>query len=148
MFGGYFWHMTAGDFIQASETNIKATVIQTYCHSLNLQCHVSFILCLHVSVDFTCVNIVICALILPCIIRNSYPQLNSVLKLKTIHKYFHCPYKRQISMLRLIALRGEQAQENVEHSQRRENVIYSNRNHVLEPYYNLENKHQIMQNNV
>ena len=34
-------------------------------------------------------------------------------------------------MLRFIALRGVQAQENVEHSQRRENLIYRNRNHIL-----------------
>ena len=53
-------------------------------------------------------------------------------------------------MLRFIALRGVQAQENVEHSQRRENVIYRNRNHILlvELLLQLENNQQIMQNNV
>ena len=34
-----------------------------------------------------------------------------------------CPYKRQISMLRLIALRGVRAHENVKHLQRRVNVM-------------------------
>ena len=53
-------------------------------------------------------------------------------------------------MLRFIALRGVQAQENVEHSQRRENVIYRNLNHILlvELLLQLENNQQIMQNNV
>ena len=53
-------------------------------------------------------------------------------------------------MLRFIALRGVQAQENVEHSQRRENVIYRNHNHILlvELLLQLENNQQIMQNNV
>ena len=47
-------------------------------------------------------------------------------------------------------MRGVQAQENVEHSQRRENVIYRNRNHILlvELLLQLENNQQIMQNNV
>ena len=39
------------------------------------------------------------------------------LKLKTIHKYFLCPYKRQISMLRFIALRGVRPHRNVAHLQ-------------------------------
>ena len=53
-------------------------------------------------------------------------------------------------MLRFIALRGVQAQENVELSQCRENVIYRNRNHILlvELLLQLENNQQIMQNNV
>ena len=49
-------------------------------------------------------------------------------------------------MLRLIALRGVRAHENVEHSQRRENVIYTDR--IVELLLQLENKQQIMQNNV
>ena len=51
-------------------------------------------------------------------------------------------------MLRFIALQGVWANENVEHSQRRENVIYRDRRHVVELLPQLENKHQIMQNNV
>ena len=53
-------------------------------------------------------------------------------------------------MLRFIALPGVRAHENVEHSQRRENVIYRNRNHILlvELLLQLENNQQIMQNNV
>ena len=53
-------------------------------------------------------------------------------------------------MLRVIALQGVRAHENVEHSQRRENVIYRNRNHILlvELLLQLENKQQIIQNNV
>ena len=54
------------------------------------------------------------------------------------------PYKRQISMLRFIALREVRAHENVEHSQRRENVIYRDRSRIVQ----LENKQQIIQNNV
>ena len=51
-------------------------------------------------------------------------------------------------MLRFIALRGVRAHENVEHSQRRENVIYRDRRHIVELSLQLENKQQIMQNNV
>ena len=51
-------------------------------------------------------------------------------------------------MLRFIALRGVRAHENVEHSQRRENVIYRDRSHIVELLLQLENKQQIMQNNV
>ena len=51
-------------------------------------------------------------------------------------------------MLRLIALRGERANENVEHSQRRENVIYRDRSHMIELLLQLEYKQQIIQNNV
>ena len=51
-------------------------------------------------------------------------------------------------MLRFIALRGIQAHENVEHSQRRENVIYRDQSRVVELLLQLENKQQIMQNNV
>ena len=35
-------------------------------------------------------------------------------------------------MLRFIALQGGRAHENVEHSQHRENVIYSDRSRVVE----------------
>ena len=35
-------------------------------------------------------------------------------------------------MLRFIALRGVRAHENVEHSQRREKVIYRYRSHIVE----------------
>ena len=51
-------------------------------------------------------------------------------------------------MLRFIALRGVRAHENVEHSQRRENVIYRDRSHIVELLLQLENTQQIMQNNV
>ena len=51
-------------------------------------------------------------------------------------------------MLRFIALRGVRAHENVEHSQRRENFIYRDRSHIVELLLQLENKQQIMQNNV
>ena len=50
-------------------------------------------------------------------------------------------------MLRSIALRGVRAHENVEHSQRRENVIYTDRSRIVELLLQLENKQQ-MQNNV
>ena len=43
-----------------------------------------------------------------------------------------------------IALQGVRAHENVEHSQRRENVIYRDRSHIVEPLLQLENKQQIM----
>ena len=59
-----------------------------------------------------------------------------------------CPYKRQIWMLRFIALQGVRAYENVEYSQRRENVIYRDRSRVVELLLQLENKQQIMKNNV
>ena len=51
-------------------------------------------------------------------------------------------------MLRFIALRGARAHENVEHSQRRENIIYRDRSRIVELLLQLENKQQIMQNNV
>ena len=51
-------------------------------------------------------------------------------------------------MLRFIALQGVRAHENVEHSQRRENVIYRDRSRIVELLLQLENKQQIMQNNV
>ena len=52
-------------------------------------------------------------------------------------------------MLRFIALRGARAHEkNVEHSQRRENIIYREWSHIVELLLQLENKQQIMQNNV
>ena len=51
-------------------------------------------------------------------------------------------------MLRFIALQGARALENVEHSQRRGNVIYRDRSHIVELLLQLENKQQIMQNNV
>ena len=50
-------------------------------------------------------------------------------------------------MLRFIALRGVRAHENVEHSQRRENVIYRDRSRIVELLLQLENKRQIMKNN-
>ena len=49
--------------------------------------------------------------------------MSDLLKLKTIHKFL-CPNKRQILVIRFTALRGVRAHENVDHSQRRENVIY------------------------
>ena len=51
-------------------------------------------------------------------------------------------------MLRFIALRGVRAHENVKHSKRRENVIYRDRNRKKELLLQLENKQEIMQNNV
>ena len=49
-------------------------------------------------------------------------------------------------MLRFIALRGVRAHENVEHSQRRENV--RDRSRIVELLLQLENKQKIIQNNV
>ena len=46
-------------------------------------------------------------------------------------------------MLRFIALRGVWAHENVEHSQRRENVIYRDLSRIVELLLQLENKQQI-----
>ena len=51
-------------------------------------------------------------------------------------------------MLRFIALRGLLAHVNVEHSQRRENVIYRDRSRIVELLLQLENKQQIIKNNV
>ena len=51
-------------------------------------------------------------------------------------------------MLRFIALRGVRAHENVEHSQSRENVIYRDLSRIIELLLQLENKQQIIQNNV
>ena len=51
-------------------------------------------------------------------------------------------------MLRFIALRGVRAHENEEHSQRRENVIYRDRSREVELLLQLENKQQIMKNNI
>ena len=48
-------------------------------------------------------------------------------------------------MLRFIALQGGRALENVECSQRRENVIYRDRSRVVELLLLLENKQKIMQ---
>ena len=48
-------------------------------------------------------------------------------------------------MLRFIALQGGRAHENVEHSQRSENVIYRDRSRVVELLLQLENKQKIMQ---
>ena len=45
-------------------------------------------------------------------------------------------------MLRFIALRGVRAHENVEHSQRRENVIYRDQSRVVQLLLQLENKQQ------
>ena len=54
----------------------------------------------------------------------------------------------QISKLRFIELLGVGAHEIVEHSQRRENVIYMDRCRLVELLLQLENKQQIMQKNV
>ena len=51
-------------------------------------------------------------------------------------------------MLRFIALQGVRAYENVEYSQRRANVIYRDRSRVVELLLQIENKQQIMQNNM
>ena len=51
-------------------------------------------------------------------------------------------------MQRFNALRGVRAHENVEHSQRRENVIYRDRSRIVELLLQLEYKQQIIQNNV
>ena len=51
-------------------------------------------------------------------------------------------------MLRFIALQEVRAHEKVEYSQRRENVIYRDRSRVVELSLQLENKQQIMQNNI
>ena len=47
-------------------------------------------------------------------------------------------------MLRFIALREVRTHENVEHSQRKENVIYRDRSCVVELLLQLTNKQQIM----
>ena len=44
-------------------------------------------------------------------------------------------------MLCFIALQGERVHENVEHLQRRENVIYRDRSRIIELLLQLENKH-------
>ena len=49
-------------------------------------------------------------------------------------------------MLRFIALQEVRADENVEHSQHRENVIYRDRSRIVELLLQLGNKQQIMQN--
>ena len=60
---------------------------------------------------------------------------------------FSAPIKgRSPRYASLHALRGVRAHENVEHSQRRENVIYTDR--IVELLLQLENKQQIIQNNV
>ena len=51
-------------------------------------------------------------------------------------------------MLRFIALRGVRAHENVKHSKRTENFMYRDRNRIIELLLQLENKQEIMQNNV
>ena len=53
-------------------------------------------------------------------------------------------------MLRFMTLRGVRAHENVEHSQRRENVIsrYRDQSRVVKLLLQLENEQQIMRNNV
>ena len=51
-------------------------------------------------------------------------------------------------MIRFIALRGVRAHENVEQSQRRENVVYRDQSRVVELLQQLENKQRIMQNNL
>ena len=51
-------------------------------------------------------------------------------------------------MLRFIALQGVWVHENVEHSQRRVNVIDWDRSRVEELLLQLENKQQITQNNM
>ena len=51
-------------------------------------------------------------------------------------------------MLRFIAFRGIRAHENMNHSQRRENVIYRDRIRVIELLLQLDSKQQIMTNNV
>ena len=51
-------------------------------------------------------------------------------------------------MLRFIALRGVHAHENVEHSQRWENVIHRDQGRIVELLLQLDNKQQIKQNNV
>ena len=51
-------------------------------------------------------------------------------------------------MLRFIAFQGVRAHENVKHSQRMENVIYSDQNRVVELLIQLEYEQKFMQNNV
>ena len=51
-------------------------------------------------------------------------------------------------MLRFIALQGVLVHENVECSQREENVLYRDRSRVVQLLLQLENKQQIMLNNV
>ena len=51
-------------------------------------------------------------------------------------------------MLRFVALRGVRAHGNVEHIQRRGNLIYRDRSRIVELLLQLENKQQIILNNV
>ena len=51
-------------------------------------------------------------------------------------------------MLRFIALLGVRAHGNVKYSKCRENVIYRDRSRIVELLLQLENKQQLMQNNV
>ena len=60
-------------------------------------------------------------------------------KIYTLFINVLCHYKRQISMLRFIALREVRTHENVEHSQRKENVVYRDRSRVVELLLQLTN---------
>ena len=51
-------------------------------------------------------------------------------------------------MIRFIALQGVRVHENVECSQRWENIMYRDRSRVVQLLLQMENKQQIMQNNV
>ena len=57
-----------------------------------------------------------------------------------------CPYKRQISVIRLIALRGERGTFTTQ--LKRYIHVYKDQSRVVEILLQLENKQQSMQNNV
>ena len=61
---------------------------------------------------------------------------------------FSAPIKADLHATLHCIARSTGTYENLEHSHGRENVIYRDRSHIVELLLQLENKHQIMQNNV
>ena len=57
-------------------------------------------------------------------------ELFATFKLKTIHKCFLCPYKRQLSMVRFIALQGY-GHIGTWHIYNASKTLYKDRNRVL-----------------
>ena len=76
-----------------------------------------------------------------------YLQVLSLLKLKTIHKCFLPLFKADLdATLHCIARRTGTWERGI--SKRRENVIYRDQSLIVQLLLQLENKQQIMQNNV
>ena len=71
-------------------------------------------------------------------------ELFATFKLKTIHKCFLCPYKRQLSMVRFIALQGY-GHIGTWHIYNASKTLYKDRTVYLQLLLHLENK-QIMPN--